>query len=109
MAPLFEVGCFGSFSPDRVRLSLLQPLFRFAVNVPKPAAFAAGELLAPILVLVIPRWAVEILVKDFYHVLFDVFHGFAELHSFCQFFKNRHFSFLPPRRAGPVSAIRTGA
>ena len=91
--------------PDRVRLSLLQPLFYFTVYVPKPAAFAAGELPAPVIVHVIPWRASEILIKDFYHVLFDVFHGFAELHSFCQFFKNRHFSFLPPRRAGPVSAL----
>lgn len=78
-----------------VWLSLLRPLFCFAVYVPKPAAFAAGELPAPIIVPVIPWRASEILFKDFYHVLFDVFRGFAELHSFCQFLKNRHnVSFL---------------
>ena len=86
-----------------VRLSLLQPLFCFAVYVPKPAAFAAGELLAPVIVPVIPWRAVEILFKDFYHVLLDIYHGFAELHSFCQFFKNRHFSFLPSRRVEATS------
>lgn len=34
---------------------------------------------------------------------FDIFHGSAELHSFCQFFKNRHFSFLPSRRVEATS------
>lgn len=87
----------------RVWLSLLRPLFCFAVYVPKPAAFAAIEPRAPFLVHVIPWRTSEILFKDFYHVLFDIFHGFAELHSFCQFFKNRHFSFLPSRRVEATS------
>lgn len=87
----------------RVWLSLLRPLFCFAVYVPKPAAFAASEPRAPFLVHVIPWRTSEILFKDFYHVLFDIFHGSAELHSFCQFFKNRHFSFLPSRRVEATS------
>lgn len=87
----------------RVWLSLLRPLFCFAVYVTKPAAFAASEPRAPFLVHVIPWRTSEILFKDFYHVLFDIFHGSAELHSFCQFFKNRHFSFLPSRRVEATS------
>ena len=76
-------------------ITYLQPLLYFAVYVPKPAAFAASELLAPVIVPVIPWRAVKVLFKDFYHVLFDVFRGFAELHSFCQFLKIRHnVSFL---------------
>ena len=53
----------------RVWLSLLRPLFCFAVYVPKPAAFAASEPRAPFLVHVIPWRTSEILFKDFYHVL----------------------------------------
>lgn len=56
---------------------------------------APGELPAPIIVPVVPRRASEILFKDFYHVLFYIFRGFAELHSFCQFLKDCHnVSFL---------------
>ena len=43
--------------------------------------------------------------RTFTMFFFYIFRGFAELHSFCQFLKNCHFSFLPPRRAGPVSAF----
>lgn len=86
-------------------ITYLQPLFCFAVYVPKPAAFAAGEPRAPFLVHAIPWRASEVLFKDFYHVLFNIFRWFAELHSFCQFLKNRHFSFLSPnwRVAAAVS------
>lgn len=83
---------------DTIRHSTCLPILFEAVHW-----HSDSEPRAPFLVHVIPWWTSEILFKDFYHVLFDIFHGFAELHSFCQFFKNRHFSFLPSRRVEATS------